>query len=116
MVLEHDRTVGTGLVDLAIFEQHAAGCRMHQTGHDVKECRLSASRVAYDGDELSLLDRQCDVTQDLRTLRTARERFRKVINLEIGVHDVPQLDAVPRVTTVASSATIRSSAKPIRPM
>ena len=61
MVLEHDRAVGAGLVDLAVLQQHAAGRRRHQAGDDVEQRGLAAAGMADDRDVLALLDRERDV-------------------------------------------------------
>ena len=63
----------------------------------------------------SMRDR--DVGQHLGLLRAAAEGLVDVIDLQIGhVAGLLQLAAVPRVTTVAISATRRSSTKPMTPM
>ena len=55
------------------------------------------------------------VVQHLGLCRAARERFRQVIDLQIGAHHAPQFAAVPRVMMVATAATMRSSTKPMMP-
>ena len=50
------------------------------------------------------------------SLRAAREGLREVIDLQIGAHgSSSQFAAVPRVTMVATAATMRSSTKPMMP-
>ena len=64
MVLEYDRAVRPGLVDLAVFQQHAAGSRIGKTGDDVEQSRLAATRMADDGDIFTLINRKLDILQN----------------------------------------------------
>ena len=117
VVLEHDGAVGTRFIDLLVLEEDGAIRHRDQSGDDVEQRRLSAAGMTNDGDELALFDAERDVPEHLGLAAAAVEDFVDVVDLEIGSHaQVPQLAAVPRVTMLATLATMRSSTKPIRPM
>src|SRR2546430_13090045 len=40
MVLEHDRAIGAGLVDLLVLEQHGAACHRQEAGYKVEQRAL----------------------------------------------------------------------------
>src|SRR6202022_1786772 len=116
MVLEHHRTIRTRRIDFAIFQEHAAHCSRGETGDDVEQGGLAAAGMSDDRDVLALLDRQIDVLQHLSRGVAAAEDLVDVVEFQIGLHEAfLQFSAVPRVTTLASPAIMRSSTKPMIP-
>src|SRR5690606_20782882 len=74
---------------------------------------------ADDRDELAALDLQVDAAQHLGGRRTAREGDADGFDgqVRLGHGDVPsQLAAAPRETSRPARATVRSRAKPTRPI
>jgi hypothetical protein len=117
VVLEHDRTVGAGFIDLVFLEQDAAESGSNEARNDVEQRGLSAAGVTDDRNVFAPVDAQGDVLEHLGLLRPAGEGLVDMVDLEIAGHrPLHQLAAVPRVTTVATPATMRSSTKPTRPI
>jgi hypothetical protein len=119
MVLEHDGAVGTGRVDLATVEDHAAAGRPEQPGDDVQHRRLAAARVADQRDEFAARDLEVDaVEHPVLGAALALEHHVDPRQRQISVAHVEapaQAALVPRVTMRPSQATTRSSRKPTRP-
>ena len=135
VVLEHHGAIGPGLVDLLVLEQHRAARDVEQAGDDVEQGRLAAAGMADDGDVLALLDAEIDVGQDLARSRSrARTTWRRGRCAGTagparapgrGVRDggngcdhgcLLRSLAAPRVAKWPTSATRRSSTKPMTPM
>src|ERR1700760_2843833 len=61
IVLEHDRAFRAGSAHWPAVDRDPARGRRDQTGNDLEQRRLPASRWAEQADELALLDPQVDV-------------------------------------------------------
>ena len=57
VVLEHDRAVGAGLIDLAFLEQDAAQGGSNEARHDVEQRGLAAAGMTDDRDVFAAIDR-----------------------------------------------------------
>src|SRR6185503_3785186 len=114
VILEHDRTIRSGLMHFAPLEKHVAAGRLRQPRDDVEQRRLAAAGVADDGDVFALADFQRDVTQHLAAQLSLAEGLADVFDLQILVFHVHTL-TVPLPISLPARATRRSSRKPTTP-
>ncbi len=63
VVLEHHRSIRTGLGHFLLLQDYPALGRLQQARDDVQHGRLAATGVADQGDELALLDLQVHIVQ-----------------------------------------------------
>ncbi len=87
MILEDHRTIGAGLVDLAVLQNDATPAHRREASDDVEQRGLAAARMADDRNVFALLDAERDVLENLGLVRAAGEFLVDVVDQQVVRHD-----------------------------
>ena len=107
-MLKHDAALGPGFADALAVEHDVAGVGRQQPRHEIDERRLAGSRVADDGHELALLQREVHAAENLGGSPRSHERFPEAVDLEKRHQTVR--------TRASTKPMTRSRVKPMVPI